>query len=94
MAVLPESQGKGFAKRLLKALEVFAKQSGVSEVRCKVRKNVERNVQLYSNVGYLIYEEELVQLLNGDVIPVVSMKKQVFEEPKTLLAGKEAKTTN
>lgn len=77
LSVLPECQGNGHAKQLLKALEVYAKQNSIHEVHCKVRKNVERNVLLYTNRGYVIYEEEVFQLISGDVIPVVSMKKQV-----------------
>ncbi|WP_390287104.1 GNAT family N-acetyltransferase [Ureibacillus sp. GCM10028918] len=75
--VLPECQGKGNAKQLLKALEMYAKKNAIPEVHCKVRKNVERNVLLYANFGYEIYEEEVAKLISGDVIPVVSMKKQV-----------------
>ncbi|MDN4494783.1 GNAT family N-acetyltransferase [Ureibacillus aquaedulcis] len=77
LSVLPECQGKGHAKQLLKALEVYAKQNRIQEVHCKVRKNVERNVLLYKNLGYEIFKEEVAQLISGDVIPVVSMKKQV-----------------
>ncbi|HWL12725.1 MAG TPA: GNAT family N-acetyltransferase [Ureibacillus sp.] len=77
LSVLPECRGKGFAKELLKELEAYAIQNGISEIRCKVRKNVERNILLYTNMGYQIYEEELGHLVNGDAITIVSMKKQV-----------------
>ncbi len=91
LSVLPECQGKGYAKQLLKALEVFAKQYEIPEVHCKVRKNVERNILLYTSIGYEIYEEEFVQLINGDEIPVVSMKKQVLEESKNTVVASEVK---
>ncbi|QCR30969.1 GNAT family N-acetyltransferase [Lysinibacillus sp. SGAir0095] len=84
LSVLPECQGKGYAKQLLKALEVYAKQNAIPEVHCKVRKNVERNVQLYVKLGYEVYEEEVAQLISGDVIPVVSMRKQV-RQPSEIL---------
>ena len=84
LSVLPECQGKGYAKQLLKALEVYAKQNAIPEVHCKVRKNVERNVQLYAKLGYEVYEEEVAQLISGDVIPVVSMRKQV-KQPTEIL---------
>ena len=77
LSVLPECRGKGFAKQLLKALEVYAKQNTVRAVRCKVRKNVERNIRLYTNQGYQIFEEETTKLINGDDTIVVSMKKEV-----------------
>ncbi|KGR76124.1 GNAT family N-acetyltransferase [Ureibacillus sinduriensis] len=77
LSVLPECQGNGYAKQLLKALEMYANQNAIPEVHCKVRKNVERNVLLYTNLGYVIYEEEAVKLISGDVIAVASMKKRV-----------------
>jgi len=93
LSVLPECQGKGYAKQLLKALEVYARQSGIPEVRCKVRKNVDRNVLLYTNAGFQIYEEEHVQLINGNTIPVISMKKQIVDENKSLVVCSEVKVT-
>ena len=75
LAVLPECRGKGFAKQLLKALEIYTRLNTIPEIRCKVRKNVERNVQLYVNCGYEIFDEEVAILISGDVLPVVSMRK-------------------
>lgn len=77
LSVLPECQGMGHAKQLLKALEIYANQNAITEVHCKVRKNVERNVLLYTNIGYEIYEENVFMLISGDSIPVISMKKRV-----------------
>ena len=84
LSVLPECQGKGYAKQLLKAIEVYAKQNAISEVRCKVRKNVEQNILLYTNQGYQIYGEEISQLINGDVNTVVSMKKEIIQPSEVL----------
>ena len=86
LSVLPECRGKGYAKQLLKALELYAKQNAIPEVHCKVRKNMERNVQLYKNVGYQIYEEEYAALINGDIIQIVSMKKQVSQAREILIS--------
>lgn len=91
LSVLPECRGKGFAKQLLKALEAYAKQNAIPEIRCIVRKNMDRNVLLYTNAGYQIYDEVLSQLINGDDVTIVSMKKEVLAESNLKVASSEAK---
>ena len=79
LSVLPECQGKGYAKQLLKALEVYAKQNEILELRCKVRKNVKRNILLYTKQGYQIEGEEVSQLINGNANTVVAMRKEIIQ---------------
>ncbi|WNS76195.1 GNAT family N-acetyltransferase [Bacillus sp. DTU_2020_1000418_1_SI_GHA_SEK_038] len=77
LSVIPEEQGKGIAKRILKALEDYAKNKEMPVIYCKVRMTVLRNIKLYSSVGYTIYNEEVVHKPNGINLKVVSMKKQI-----------------
>lgn len=77
LSVIPEKQGKGIAKKLLKSLEEYAKQIKKSKVLCKVRMTVPKNIKLYSSLGYRIYDEEVVHKPNGIKIKVVSMMKQL-----------------
>ena len=77
MSVLPEKQGQGIAKRLLKSLEEYAEKDEVSTILCKVRMTVQKNIELYSSIGYEIYDEEVVHKPNGINIKVCSMKKEL-----------------
>lgn len=75
LSVLPEYQGKGFAKALLKTIEASAKQNDLSRIFCKVRAAIPKNVSLYHSIGYQIYNEDFVQKPNGVKIKVISMAK-------------------
>ncbi|WP_245676138.1 GNAT family N-acetyltransferase [Domibacillus iocasae] len=77
LSVIPENQGKGIAKKLLKSLEEHAEQIKKTKVLCKVRMTVPKNIKLYNSLGYRIYDEELVYKPNGINIKVVSMMKQL-----------------
>lgn len=77
LSVIPEQQGKGIAKRILNYLEDYASKINVSTIYCKVRMAVPKNIQLYSSVGYHIYDEEIVHKPNGLNIKVVLMKKEL-----------------
>lgn len=77
LSVLPEKQGEGIAKEILKSLEVYAGNAGVPTIRCKVRKSVPKNIQLYTSFGYSVYHEEMVHKPNGIRFKVVSMKKEL-----------------
>ena len=78
LSVIPEKQGQGIAKEIIKSLDDYAKQNGKSTIRCKVRMTLPKNIQLYSSIGYRIYGEEVVHKPNGINIKVVSMKKQLL----------------
>ncbi len=77
LAVLPEHQGKGIAKRLIKSLELYAQEISSPIIRCKVRVNALKNLQLYTSIGYSIYDKEIVHKPNGVAIEVISLKKQL-----------------
>lgn len=76
LSVIPEKQGKGIAKKILKFLEDYAKNKEIHKLLCKVRMTVTKNIKLYSSIGYSIYDEEVVHKPNGINIRVVSMMKQ------------------
>lgn len=78
LSVIPEKQGKGIAKKLLKSLEEYANNIGVPKLFCKVRMTVTKNIQLYSSVGYRVYDEEVVHKPNGINLKVVAMKKELI----------------
>ncbi len=75
LSVIPEKQGQGIAKKILKSLEDYATKIGVTTILCKVRMTVPKNIKLYSSIGYSLYDEEVVHKPNGINIKVVSMKK-------------------
>ncbi|MFQ3838939.1 GNAT family N-acetyltransferase [Staphylococcus pseudoxylosus] len=75
LSVDPLYQGKGIGKHLLKALEIYAKNKGVSEIICKVRVNLKRNVSLYKDKGYFIFDNYTIDKVNNKSLHIVSMKK-------------------
>ena len=77
LSVIPEKQGTGIAKKILKSLETYATKINVSTVLCKVRVTVTKNLQLYNSIGYHVYDEEMVHKPSGITIKVVSMKKDL-----------------
>lgn len=77
LAVIPEMQGHGIAKKILKSLEGFAIQKHLHTISCKVRLTVPRNIKLYSSIGYSIFDEEVVYKPNGTSVKVVSMMKKL-----------------
>ncbi|MHA6260542.1 GNAT family N-acetyltransferase [Sporosarcina sp. CAU 1771] len=77
LSVIPEKQGQGIAKKILKSLEDYAINNGIHTLLCKVRLTVPKNIKLYSSIGFNIYEEEVVHKPNGINIKVVSMEKKL-----------------
>ncbi|MBM4764776.1 GNAT family N-acetyltransferase [Bacillus sp. B15-48] len=77
LSVIPEKQGQGIAKEILKHLEIYAKNKEISTLLCKVRKTVPKNIQLYRSIGYRVFDEEILHKPNGVNIKVVSMMKQI-----------------
>ncbi|MEB7755826.1 GNAT family N-acetyltransferase [Staphylococcus xylosus] len=71
----PLYQGNGVGKYLLKSLEIYAKNKGVSEIICKVRMNIKRNVSLYKDIGYFIFDNYTIDKPNNESLHIVSMKK-------------------
>lgn len=77
LSVIPEKQGQGIAKKIIKSLEDYAKEKQIPTLLCKVRLTVPKNIKLYSSIGFKVYNEEVVHKSNGINIKVVSMKKQL-----------------
>ncbi|GAB2564768.1 GNAT family N-acetyltransferase [Gracilibacillus alcaliphilus] len=77
LAVIPEVRGKGFAKAILHKLESYAETKNVTEIRCKVRASVPRNISLYQSLGYQIVSEEIMAKPNSVQLRVVTMSKQL-----------------
>ncbi|MGG3562154.1 GNAT family N-acetyltransferase [Neobacillus rhizosphaerae] len=78
VSVPPQARGKGIAKAMLSWLEDFAKISGKSEMRCRVRTSLPKNISLYESVGFTIYKEELVTNPNGSPVQTDLMKKEII----------------
>ncbi|ENH95639.1 GNAT family acetyltransferase [Gracilibacillus halophilus YIM-C55.5] len=77
LSVIPEKQGKGIGKKLLTSLEEYANKANLSTILCMVRLTIPKNIQLYSSIGYEVYDEEVVHKPSGININVVSMKKEL-----------------
>jgi len=77
LSVVPEKQGLGIAKEILKALEAYALKQEKPLIQCKVRMAVPKNITLYQSVGYEIYDEEVVYKPDGATLNVVAMMKRV-----------------
>lgn len=75
LSVLPEEQGKGIAKKIVKALEEYARNKELLVIFCKVRMDVPRNIQLYRSLGFTVENEDVVHKPNGVYLKVVLMKK-------------------
>lgn len=78
LSVIPEKQGQGIAKELLKSLEAYAIKQEKLIVKCKVRMTAPKNIALYHSIGYKIYDEEVLAKPHGITLKVVSMMKVVI----------------
>jgi len=78
LSVIPEKQGKGIGKKILSSIEDYANKVGVSTILCKVRMTVPKNINLYSSIGYSVYDEEVVHKPNSVNVKVLSMKKELW----------------
>ncbi|NLM75240.1 MAG: GNAT family N-acetyltransferase [Clostridiaceae bacterium] len=77
LSVSPEARGRGIAKAMLTWLENHAKEEGLTEVWCKVRMTITKNMQLYQSSGYIIDRVEEVVASNGIPVHVATMKKKL-----------------
>ncbi|MGN4123815.1 GNAT family N-acetyltransferase [Lysinibacillus sphaericus] len=75
LAVIPQNQGQGLAKTLIVELEKYARTHRKSISECKVRMSVQKNIELYQALGYVITKEEIIVNRNSIAIPVVTMAK-------------------
>ncbi|PID04182.1 MULTISPECIES: GNAT family N-acetyltransferase [unclassified Sporosarcina] len=76
-SVVPERQGQGIAKKILRFLEEYATQQGKRVIACKVRADVTKNISLYQSIGYHVCEESVLHRTDGTSIAVVSMEKSL-----------------
>ena len=77
LSVIPDKQGLGIAKAILRALEEYAAEHDLQSIQCKVRMNVQKNRKLYNSLGYKLFNEYFVHKSNGTKICVGEMKKQL-----------------
>ncbi|WP_440858323.1 GNAT family N-acetyltransferase [Staphylococcus shinii] len=75
LSVDPLYQGKGIGKILLKSLEAYAKSKDVSEIICKVRMNIKKNIKIYKDSGYFIFDDYTIDKPNNESLHIVSMRK-------------------
>lgn len=77
LSVIPEARNRGIAKAMLAWLENYAKEHGLNEIWCKVRKSVPRNIRLYESAGFIVFREETKTSSSGATIQIISMKKKI-----------------
>jgi len=77
LSVCPEARRRGIAKSMLYWLENYAKEQGITEICCKVRVSVPRNLRLCQSLGYMICKEEMVTSSSGLPIKIAVMKKRI-----------------
>lgn len=75
LSVDPICQGQGVGKNLLKSLEAYAKSNDVSEIICKVRMNIKKNIKIYKDSGYFIFDDYTIDKPNNESLHIVSMRK-------------------
>ncbi|OGX60896.1 MAG: hypothetical protein A2189_04235 [Paenibacillus sp. RIFOXYA1_FULL_44_5] len=77
LSVCPEVRGKGIARAILLWLENHAMDQGRTEMWCRVRMAMARNIDLYKSVGFLVAKEEVVINPNGLPVQTIVMRKQL-----------------
>lgn len=77
LSVLPKYQGQGIGKALLGFLEKYAKNNGVSEITCKVRANVPKNISIYHSLDYITCDEYVLNKPGNQKLKIVAMKKAI-----------------
>lgn len=77
VSVLPSARRRGVAKEMLKWIEGYSKEALSFKIKCSVRKNLDKNLQLYQNLGYEITTEEVVTKPDGILIHIVLMEKNI-----------------
>jgi len=69
LAVLPEYQGKGYAKDIMFAIEQKLKNIGCPKINLQIRSNNENVIKFYESIGY--FDEHMT-----------SMGKKLSEDPE------------
>lgn len=76
LSVIPSMQGKGIAKKIVKALEEIARELGKEKVACRVRKSEKGNLQLYKSLGFEEIKEDWFDREGGPML-IVLMEKEL-----------------
>ncbi|MDT3959807.1 GNAT family N-acetyltransferase [Staphylococcus kloosii] len=77
LSVIPHYQGQGISKALLGFLEKYTKNNGVSEITCKVRANVPKNISIYHSLDYITCDEYELNKPDNQKLKIVVMKKVI-----------------
>ncbi|MEH7121232.1 GNAT family N-acetyltransferase [Neobacillus vireti] len=77
VSVSPAARGKGLATAMLTWLEQYAKQIGITKLKCRVRMSLAKNILLYESLGFKITDEETVMNSNGYEVKTVIMEKNI-----------------
>lgn len=75
VSIDPKVQGRGIGKQLLNYLEYHSYQNGITELVCKVRMNVTKNMKLYSDLGYVISDKKILTKPNNQLLELATMTK-------------------
>ena len=60
LAVLPEHQGKGYARQIMTAVEQKLKDIGCPKINLQIRSNNEDVIKFYESIGY--YDERMTSM--------------------------------
>jgi len=88
--VAPWARGRGLARGLVRACELFARKQGVRYINLDVRATQEAAIRLYEKLGYERWgENPHYALVNGDPVTGYYYTKPLKDHPKR--AAKRAK---
>ncbi|SNZ05881.1 Acetyltransferase (GNAT) domain-containing protein [Terribacillus aidingensis] len=77
LSVRPEERGRGIARQLLAALEVYAASRKLFKLQCQVRVSVTKNIALYTQNGFCLTDRKTVSKLNGTRVETAFMTKEL-----------------
>lgn len=77
VSVDPKVQGRGIGKQLLNFLEHYSRNIGITELVCKVRMNVSKNIKFYSDLGYVISGKKILNKPNNQLLELATMTKLI-----------------
>ena len=63
ISVLPDFQNKGYAKLLLKEIELYAINKNIQAIDLDVSLANNKALNLYKNIGYKVERESLIKLI-------------------------------
>ncbi|MCB1156684.1 MAG: ribosomal protein S18-alanine N-acetyltransferase [Leptospiraceae bacterium] len=87
IAVVPEAQGKGIAKEMLKNLEAEARERDCISMRLEVRKDNAKAIEVYEKNGYkkfgsiLEYYEDGMEALRYEKLLVPQLEQELVKVP-------------